>query len=312
MNLMFHRSYILCSSFLLFILVNACSPSENESDEAPQVDSKQAFSLLKKCVAIGPRFSGSNGAAANVELISQHLSQSKVQFSLDKWQENTPGGKITFCNVIAEIPGQNQDKFILVGCHYDTKKMSSVPDFQGANDGASGVGLQLAMIDAIKKNHLPPPVNLKFVFFDGEECLIEYSDHDGLIGSRHLAAKMLNNGELKRCMAVVILDMIGDKDLSITLPTGTDKKLAAGLLGIAVKMNVEKKFKWHDGDIIDDHTPFQKLGIPAIDIIDFEFGPANRYWHTQADKVDKTSRKSLEIIGNVSLKLIWKIPEFFR
>jgi Zn-dependent M28 family amino/carboxypeptidase len=299
--------------FLLGILsVLSCAPSAKTPVKAPKIDSVQAFALLKECAAIGPRHSGSAGAIANVELISRYLRKFSVSFELDKWKENTPEGLIEFCNVIADIPGKNKDKFILIGCHYDTKLLTSVHDFEGANDGASGVGLLLAMIDAIKKTHQSPPVNLKFVFFDGEECIIEYSDNDGLYGSRHLATKMNNNEELKKCLAIVILDMIGDKDLNITIPSGTDKHLAEKLLKIATEQNSADKFHWHNTDIIDDHTPFQKLGIPAIDIIDFEFGPGNRYWHTQADTVDKTSKKSLQIVGDATLRLIWEIPQCFK
>jgi len=307
MNSIVKRNYKFCS-LLGILFIFSCAPSKITSEKAPEIDSALAFSLLKECVAIGPRDSGSSGAIANVKFITEYLNKSLTPFELDKWKEKTPEGVIEFCNVIAKISGVKKDKFILVGCHYDTKKIASVPNFEGANDGASGVGLLLAMINTIKKHENLPPVNLQFVFFDGEECIIEYSDFDGLYGSRHLAEKMNNSGELKKCIAVVILDMVGDKNLRISIPSGTDKNLAEKLLKIATEQNSSDKFQWSDRDIIDDHTPFQKLGIPVIDIIDFEFGPANRYWHTEADKVDKTCPESLKTVGNATLRLIWEIP----
>ena len=192
--------------------------------------------------------------------------------------------------------------------HYDGKRLASVPNFEGANDGASGVGLQLAIMAAIKKYKTKPPATIKFVFFDGEECIMTYSDTDGLYGSRHLAKKMNKSGDLKKCLAVVILDMVGDIDLSISIPAGTDKILGKQLEKIAATQGHADKFLWYEQDMMDDHTPFQKLGIPSIDIIDFEFGPNNRYWHTEADNVANTSSKSLEIVGNATLQLLWDIP----
>ena len=302
-------SLFCCCSIFVFA---ACNPSEKVPINAPEVDSARAFLLLKECAAIGPRNSGSSGAKANVDFISNQLKLFKVPFKLEKWQENTPRGKIEFCNVIADITGKKKDKFILIGCHYDTKILSSTPNFEGANDGASGVGLLLAMIESIKKHPQIPPVNLKFVFFDGEECIIEYSENDGLYGSRYLAKKLKQSGELSQCLAVVILDMIGDKDLNVSIPAGSNKQLADKLLEIASAQQASAHFNWHDMDITDDHTPFQKLGIPAIDIIDFEFGPANRYWHTSADTVDKTSPESLKTVGNATLRLIWEIPSILK
>lgn len=290
------------------VLFTACSPSAKMTKSAaPKINPEQAFLIVKECTALGPRSSGSPGATANVQLICRYLQQSGVTFTLDKWQEKTPAGTVEFCNVQVEISGNSKDKFILIGCHYDTKKMASVPNFAGANDGASGVAVVLAMIDAIAKSKAIPPVNLRFVFFDGEECFIDFTDNDGLYGSRHLAGQMAKNGEVKKCLAVIILDMVGDKDLNITIPSGSDKKLTAKLLAITKDQNAGSKFSRYYQDIIDDHTPFQKLGIPAIDIIDFEFGPGNRYWHTKADTVDKIRPESLQTVGDVALQFIWEI-----
>lgn len=297
--------------FLLLMCASSCQPPQKNAGLAPKIDSLKAFAWLQKGAGIKFRYSGSAGASRSVEFIADCIKKMDLQVKLDKWQEATPAGKIEFCNVSADIPGEN-DKFILIGCHYDTKKLASIPNFEGANDGASGVALLLAMIQAIKKHPSLPPASLQFVFFDGEECFIQYSDNDGLFGSRRLADKMKQNSQIQNCLAVVIVDMVGDKDLNITLPAGSHTKLADQLIKIAEKQKTSAHFSRHPRDIIDDHTPFQKMEIPVIDIIDFNYGKGNRYWHTSADTVDKTSPKSLEITGNAVLQLLWDIPEILH
>jgi len=303
----FHHC-LIPSSFLCFMLL-MCScnpPSAKQLQPAPKIDADEAFQLLKTGAAIVPRHSGSPGAAKTVKFISEYIEKLHVSVKLDKWNAVTPAGKIIFCNVIADIIGK-RDGYIIVACHYDAKKLSSVPNFAAANDGASGVAVLLAMIKAIKNYPTQAPVSFKFVFFDGEECFFDYNAGDGLFGSRYLAKKLKANGKLKDCHAVIVLDMIGDKNLNITIPADSDPKLAKLLFKVASVQQSKGCFSKYNMDIIDDHTPFQRLGVPAIDIIDFNFGKGNRYWHTAGDTVDKTSRESLKVVGNVALQLIWNI-----
>ena len=291
---------------LSLIFLSSCTPPRRSLTKAPKVDSNLAFSLLKQGALIKPRHSGSVGATQTVTFITRFIKQLEVNCRVDSWKDDTPNGKIDFANVVADIPGES-NKFIIVGCHYDTKKLASVPDFEGANDGASGVGLLLAMISAISKFPSKSPYSLKFLFFDGEECILEYTSKDGLYGSRYYANKLKSSGEIEDCVAVIILDMVGDKYLDITIPSGTDKELARKLFDITKRQKTQQYFSQYSIDIIDDHTPFQRMGIPVIDIIDFNFGKSNRYWHTSADTVDKTSEESLKIVGDAALQLIWDI-----
>lgn len=295
-------------SVLLFILLLAsCGENDELTNETiPKVDADFAYSLVKEISEIKPRHSGSVGAEKCVELISREIRKLSLTVKVDKWKEITPEGNIEFRNIMAEIPGKSSD-FILIGSHYDTKKLMTVPDFEGANDSASSTGLLIAIIKAIQEHNSKTPLSLKFAFFDGEECFISYSDTDGLYGSRRLCEKWKRDNTLKKCKAVIILDMIGDKDLSITIPSGADSKLVKKLKKIAVKQNKKQFFTEYSHDIIDDHTPFQKEGIPTLDIIDFEFGESNRYWHTKADTFDKISKESLETVGNITLELLWNV-----
>lgn len=301
------RLKIIFILFFLCLFHIACSKSV-QNPKIPGIDGLSAYLYVSEIVSIGTRPSGSQGAEKTVEYIVQKARKTGLPVKLDKWQAWTPCGKITFRNVIVEIKGRSND-FIIIGSHYDTKRLISIPNFSGANDGASGAGLLLHMIEHIKKSNFYPPFSLRFVFFDGEECFINYSETDGLFGSRRMLQKLKSSGEINNCKAVIILDMVGDRNLCITLPSKSNEKLAAGLLSAAHKQNTEKYFKCYHTDIIDDHVPFQENGIPSIDIIDFEFGPSNRYWHTEADTLEKISPESLEIIGNTALRLILEFED---
>ncbi len=298
---------LVITFFASLLILTSCSENNRLSNaHIPTVDAEFAYSLVERCAEIIPRHSGTEGARRCVDFIFSEIRKLPLPVTLDKWTEMTPEGKIEFCNIITEIPGNSSD-FILIGSHYDAKKLMTVPDFSGANDSASSTGLLLAMLRVLKKHDKKTPLSLKFVFFDGEECFIEYNDTDGLYGSRHLCDKWLKDGTLGKCKAVIILDMVGDKELNVTIPSGADKRLREKLLKITEKHGTRKFFEDYGNDIIDDHTPFQKQGIPTLDIIDFQFGDGNRYWHTKADTMDKISAESLKITGNAALELLWNV-----
>ena len=304
MNKRFYQIVFIVTLSLL------CSCSRRDADfvaeQAPKVDAEFAYELAVKNVAIGPRSSGSDGALKSARWIKSEIDNLGYKAKIRGFRARTPEGMVTFRNVLANHAGKS-DRFILVGCHYDTKKLAATPGFEGANDGASGVGLLLAMMRAIKDYDSLPQLSMKFAFFDGEECFLNYSENDGLFGSRHLAKEWKKDGTLEKCVAVIILDMIGDKDLNITIPSGANDALRKKILKIALNQNTSAHFAKHDMDVMDDHTPFQNEDIPTIDLIDFEFGPSNFYWHTKADSIDKICPESLKIVGDAALTLIWSI-----
>jgi glutaminyl-peptide cyclotransferase len=299
---------LITAGFALFSLITVSCSQKGELSkvEMPKIDANFAYSMVEKCSAIAPRGNGSAGTQKCIDLISCELRKLSLPVSVDKWTDLTPEDSVEFANIMTEVPGSSSD-FILIGSHYDTKKLISVPDFKGANDGGSSTGLLIAMIKSIVEHKKKTPLTLKFIFFDGEECFFNYTEKDGLFGSRHLAEKWKADGTIKKCRAVIVLDMIGDKNLNITIPSGADSYLTETLLKITEKQKSAEYFSKYSGDIIDDHTPFQKQNIPTIDIIDFEFGKGNRYWHTRADTMDKISKDSLKITGDAALELLWNI-----
>jgi glutaminyl-peptide cyclotransferase len=295
---------ILPSLAAILLLSSSCN---EKLSEIPEIDGGAAFSKVSAIYGIGPKPSGSEGARKTAEFIRNEIIKYGIAPETDEWVEKTPASeKTVFRNVTAVIPGKKDD-FIIIGCHYDTKKIETVPGFSGANDGASGAGLLLSLIQTVKNHSQPLPLTLMFAFFDGEECVYRYNDSDGLFGSRRMAGKLKAAGKQATCKAVIILDMIGDRDLNVSIPANSDAALSDRIIKIAGEKGWGKYFTKSNVSIIDDHTPFHELGIPAVDIIDFEYGENNRFWHTAADTLDKISPESLKKTGDLVMALIYRL-----
>ena len=156
-----------------------------------------------------------------------------------------------------------------------------------------------------------PEVGIIFAFFDGEEGIAGYIHNDGLHGSRYMAHQLVKSGGHKHIKAMVLLDMVGDKDLHFSIPQNSSRFLTKEVLEAAHATGHRSYFSIADKlAITDDHVPFLEIGIPAIDLIDFRFGSApglNDYWHTEADNLDHISADSLQIIGETTLQLIQQL-----
>jgi Zn-dependent M28 family amino/carboxypeptidase len=142
---------------------------------------------------------------------------------------------------------------------------------------------------------------------DGEECVNRYGATDGLHGSRRLAAQLAQGGNAARVRGVLIVDMVGDSNLTVRLPENGTPALMQAVLDAATAEGARRHFGLGLGAVLDDHVPFLDAGLPAVDIIDFEYGSApglNDYWHTAADTVDKLSADSLRIAGRVVARAV--------
>ena len=302
--MLFRRCFAPIVLFSVLIMICACSPDT----PPPQIDGDLAFRLAEEHVKLGKRHSGSSGAEKAAEWIADQCKEvhPDAVVTLHEFEEKTVTGNVRFRNLIAEIPGKTKD-FVVIAAHYDTKFFPEGYSFDGANDGASGVAALLAMMKSL--HGVTPPVGIRFVFFDGEECRYSYGKMDGLHGSRKLVADWRESGELKRCRAMILLDMIGDKELCITLSQDTRKTMATLARNAAKTLQLTGYITDHRGDILDDHVPFQDAGIPAIDLIDFSYGPENSYWHTSEDSIDKISGRSMKIAADLAFRMIWDIAE---
>jgi len=255
--------------------------------------------LVEQCT---PRDAGTPGAEKAAQWIQKLLTERGVEARIDSFTDRTPRGQKAFFNVLATIPGTG-DGWIILLSHFDT--MSGIGGgFQGADDGGSSTGL-LIELAAILRAAGPLPHNILCGFMDGEECMLAYSDHDGFHGSKRLARQMKTEGRAVK--AVILMDMVGDRDLKLTVPRNGTAALRLLALKAAEATGDRDRIGLFDGIIYDDHQAFLDLGFPAVNLIDFEFGSspgANDYWHTPADTLDKLSADSLLTTGRIVLEMI--------
>ena len=297
-----------CSALLIAILLASCTPAPK--DWYKSFDSTRAFEHVRKQVELGPRPAGSAELTKAAGLIETELRQSGLAVHRQEFEvADTPRGKVRFCNIIGTTGAWPPTRdAILIASHYDTKWLPKIR-FVGANDAGSSTGCLLEIARVLSTTRSGR--DFVFVFFDGEEAFEDYTDKEGLYGSRRLAADMKADGSLARVRAMILLDMVGDHDLKITIPSA-DPSLAKAAFDAAEALGFREHFTLLGTPMLDDHHPFQVRGVPCIDLIDFQFGPGNVYWHTDGDTVDKLSAQSLEVVGKTVLKMLEEISSKTR
>jgi len=288
-------SRALCLATSAILSVQSCSfPNarlwENFSGE-------KAFSHVQHLVDLGPRPASSEALEKSRLYIIEQLKSSGWTATRSEFSDQTPRGKVKFVNLIARF-GTNKKKepaqFLLCS-HYDTKTFETIR-FVGANDGGSSTGLLIEMARVLATSPALAS-KIELLFFDGEEAFENFTATDGLYGSRHFAEELRDSGKAKSVRGGILFDMIGDKSLDVTLPPDSPVDLARNIFAAADALGQRAHFTYLDRGIGDDHTPLNQIGIPVIDLIDFDFPP----WHTAADTLDKISAESLEIVGRVAL-----------
>lgn len=263
-----------------------------------------ALEFTRKAVSFGPRPPASEANRNEQAWIKSELRKlSKCRVTDDGFTGQTPLGPMPMRNIVARFAGTSGRGIVITG-HFDTKLFPG-RQFVGANDGGSSAGLLLELARVINTRSLKHDVYL--VWFDGEEAIGEWSPTDGLHGSRHLASKWAGDGTLARVTALVNVDMIGDRDLGIMQVSNSSPQLLRMVWKIAGELGYGRYFIDYSASLEDDHTPFLQQGVNALDLIDFDYGPDNRYWHTDQDTLDKLSPHSLEVVGNVLLELIRRL-----
>jgi hypothetical protein len=266
---------------LTLVVGTACSDRE-AGVAGGRFDADRAFADLRHQVDHGPRPAGSAA--------SRRLADWLVDRVPDGRFEPVPGG---LRNVVGVLPGRAPA--ILLGAHYDT---DDIPGFVGANDGAGGTATVLEVARALAADRRSCDREIRVVLFDGEEEPRGSDDfeRDALRGSRaYLAA---HPGELAE---VVIVDFVADKDLSLPREAGSDPGLWRELRSAAAAVGTEAFFPGRvRGEILDDHTPFARAGIPAIDLIDFDYP----HWDRPTDTLDKVSAQSLDVAGETLVELL--------
>jgi glutaminyl-peptide cyclotransferase len=250
-------------------------------------------------VELGPRPAGSDAVEKSRSYIQKQLENSGWKVTRQTFTDDTPRGKTTFVNLIAEFGRKEtkspvQPSFLLCS-HYDTKFFETIR-FVGANDGGSSTGLLLELARVLAQ-HPDLAAKVRLVFFDGEEAYENFSETDGLYGSRYFAGQIAREHAVRQFRGGILFDMVGDSSLNITLPPDSPSQMAHNIFTSAEALKLRRYFSYFDGAIIDDHTPLNRIGIPTIDLIDFDFAS----WHTADDTLDKLSAESLAKVGSVAL-----------
>jgi hypothetical protein len=279
----------IATVLLVPLLLVACNEaadtaSTQAGDRPDQFDSAKAWKTLKHQVALGPRPAGSKASRELAAYIKRRVPNGRYQ--------RVPGG---LRNVVGKIPGRSSDRVVLVGAHYDTK---DIDDFVGANDGASGTAVTLRLAREIEPRTIRP--TLLFVFFDGEESPADAGDGEfaekGLRGSKVAARRFAD-----RVDRMILLDFVGDRDLSIPREGYSDRRIWARLRAAAERAGVADTFPAGTaGAILDDHIPFLQRGVRSIDLIDFEFD----CWHEACDDMSAVSEDSIDRVGETMMELL--------
>jgi Peptidase family M28 len=279
----------------------AAAPTSRYPEIWKEFSGARAFAEVKKQVEIGPRPSGSVEITKARAWILDGLQREGWQTEEQSFTDQTPRGPMNFLNIIGRFsaragePPSRATQRAIVCSHYDTKRFSTIR-FVGASDGASSTG---ALIELARVLALDPELAAKveLVFFDGEEALVQYTQTDGLHGSRYYARSLQTQNRARQFRFGILWDMIGDKDLTITLSPDSPQPLTQEILAAAEALGLRKHFGYFDRGIHDDQVPLNEAGVPTVDLIDYDYLP----WHTADDTLDRLSPESLQKIGAVTL-----------
>ena len=278
---------ILGLSLVALVATDNLPFTDGDADGAPpprpsvdRFDGGAAFRLLREQVELGPRPAGSEASQRLAERLRSLLPQGRFQ--------DVPGG---LRNMIGTVRGREQG-YVVVGAHYDTK---DIPGFVGANDGASGTAIVTQLARTIRR----PRHTIQFVLFDGEESPRGTSDADfeeeGLRGSK-VAARAFRDAR-----AMVLLDFVGDRRLSIPREANSRPGLWRRLRAAAQRVGAGRVFPPEtSGAVLDDHIPSLRVGVPAIDLIDFD-SPSS---HRRCDDLSAVSRRSVDAVGESVYELL--------
>ena len=266
-------------------------------------DGAAAYDYTAKLVAFGPRPPASDAIHRTQDYIVGQLKSFGCAVDTDDFHADTPIGSLAMKNIVAKIPGTGQG-IILLLTHYDTLRLDN---FVGADDGGSSSGLMLEMARLLcagpKRKHA-----VWIAFLDGEEAQVvvngqaQWAGTDNTYGSREMAARMDLSGELKHVRAVILADMIGQKNLEIPRESNSTKWLTNLVWSTAARLGYKDIFVSSEGAVEDDHQSFLSRNVPAVDIIDLTGYSA--YWHTPQDTMDKLSPRSFSIVGYVILESV--------
>ncbi len=296
------------SRFRVLVLAALCSlPSAlcAQAPSAPAFDSAKAYQHLREIVSIGPRPSGSPGIGRTREYIIGQLKAIGVPVTQQAFVAKTPIGDIPMVNLIATIPGARKERIAIAG-HYDTKLFREFR-FVGANDGGSSTAFLIELARVLKAR--ANAFTIELIFFDGEEAALrDWGANDHTYGSQYYVDTARRNGTLSTVKALVLVDMIADRSPRFMRESASTPWLTDIIWSTAQTLGNGAIFSNASTPIEDDHVPFLKAGVPATDIIDLDYAS----WHTEADTLDQTSARTMQVVGDVVVAALAPIEARLR
>jgi Zn-dependent M28 family amino/carboxypeptidase len=288
---------------LLFLFTVGCTSSPKAA--VPPVSGEKAMEHVRAQVAFGPRPPGSAALEKCRAYITDQLRGYGYEVQVDEFEAGTPYGGKVMKNLIAR-KGTSSRGVVALASHYDTKLMEGI-EFVGANDPGSSAGLLIELARVLSEER--GTLDYWFVFLDGEEAFVDWSTFDSTYGSRHLAKRWQQDGTAGRIRALILLDMIGDRNLDILKESHSTRWLSDLVWETAAKVGLQGILSRYAGAVEDDHLPFLEAGIPSVDIIDLNYGPGNSFHHTTADTLDKVSPESMEKVGRLVLAVLGELQK---
>ena len=273
---------------------------------------ERAIDHVRKQIDFGPRPPDTQQLAKTRAYITNELKSYGLTVFLDEFNATTPQGEKKMANIVAEIPGETKS-LILIASHYDTKFYKDMY-FVGANDPAASVATLLEIGRVLGSHKEKPKATYRLVFFDGEEAFCEGwgdcgdgENPDNTYGSRHYVSQLRATNELARTKALVLLDMMGYKNLELGRDPMSTKWLQDIIWQTGRELGHAKVFvDREEGVGGDDHESFLRAGIDSVDLIQLSSYP---HWHKADDTADKVSAESMKIVGDTILASLPKIAE---
>jgi hypothetical protein len=303
----------LLFGLLIAVAINGLATAD---DQASKFDGQRAYGYLRAICALGNRMSGSEGMLRQQELLAKHFKELGVEVEYQRFEGTHPITKkpVPMANMIVRWFPERRER-ILMCAHYDTRplpdqdpnpRMRNEGLFIGANDGASGVAVLMELGHHVKS--LPERYGLDFVLFDAEE-LVYGRRGTYFLGSRYFAEDYAKGKKDYEYVAGVLLDMVGDADLTIfqeqqSVSWANTRPIVEGIWNSAARLGVNEFIPRVGYMVQDDHLPLNRIGnIPTVDVIDFNYPDRqNSYWHTTSDQPGRCSAASLGKVGLVMLE----------
>lgn len=277
----------------------------------PDFDGQAAYALLERQVAFGPRVPGTPGHAEQLAWMTEYLRERADTVILQPFDHQARrGGTVRMTNVFARFRPELSDRILLLA-HWDTRPTADEDPDQnrrnepilGANDGASGVAVLLQIADVLSRHS--PPIGVDLLFTDGED----FGPDEMYLGATYFAANPIP-GPGYRPLYGILIDMVGDRNPIFpieALSYDFAPEVVERVWRLAAELGYGHVFVRRRGRAIgDDHVPLNRAGIRTIDIIDFDYGPGNAYWHTHKDVLENTAPDGLEAVGTVLTGLIYR------